>query len=117
MFLQLAHTRLTVYHFSEELVLECYKITRKFPPDERFCLVQQLRRAAISVHLNIAEGASRRSQAERNRFLEIARGSVIEIDAAIGISFKLVYVSMDEIKLFGELIIKNFKLLSGMIQR
>jgi len=48
--------------------------------------------AAISVHLNIAEGCSRKSPNERNRYFEIARGSAIEIDSAIGISFKLEYV-------------------------
>ena len=89
MFLQLAHTKLNVYQFSQELALECYRVTKKFPADERFAMTQQIRRAAISVHLNIAEGSSRKSLAERNRYFEISRGSVIEIDSAIGIAFKL----------------------------
>ena len=73
MFLQLAHTKLNVYQFSQELALECYKITKNFPADERFAMVQQIRRAAISVHLNLAEGCSRKSQRERNRFFEIIK--------------------------------------------
>ena len=97
MFLQLAHTKLNVYQFSQELALECYQVTKRFPSDERFAMVQQIRRAAISVHLNIAEGSSRKSQAERNRYFEIARGSVIEIDSAIGIAFRLEYVKIEEI--------------------
>ena len=117
MFLDLAHTKLDVYKFSQELALECYRVTKKFPSDERFALVQQIRRAATSVHLNLAEGCSRKSQNERNRYFEIARGSVIEIDAAIGIAFKLEYIMMEEIKTLGESIIKTFKLLSGMIKR
>lgn len=117
MFLQLGHTKLTVYQFSQELALECYRVTKKFPPDERFAMTQQIRRAAISVHLNIAEGSSRKSQAERNRYYEISRGSVIEIDSAIGIAFKLEYVNIDEIRALGESIVKTFKLLSGMIKR
>jgi len=117
MFLNLAHTKLDVYKFSQELSLECYRITKKFPPDERFALVQQIRRAAISVHLNLAEGCSRRSQNERNRYFEIARGSIIEIDSAIGIAFKLEYTMMEELKPLGESIVKTFKLLSGMIKR
>jgi len=116
-FLNLAHTKLDVYKFSQELALECYKVTKKFPPDERFALVQQIRRAAISVHLNLAEGCSRKSQNERNRYFEIARGSIIEIDSAIGIAFKLEYIMMEEINTLGESIIKTFKLLSGMIKR
>ena len=117
MFLQLAHTKLNVYQFSQELALECYSVTKKFPADERFAMTQQIRRAAISVHLNIAEGSSRKTLAERNRYFEISRGSVIEIDSAIGIAFKLEYVSLEEIGNLGESIIKTFKLLSGIIKR
>jgi four helix bundle protein len=115
MFLQLAHTKLDVFRFSQELVLECYRITKTFPVDERFAMVQQIRRAALSVHLNISEGCSRKSKRERSRYYEVARGSVIEIDSAIGIAHKLSYLSPDELKLLGGLIVKNFKILSGMI--
>ena len=116
MFLQLAHTKLDVYQLSQELILECYRITRKFPADERFALVQQIRRAATSVHLNLAEGCSRKSQSERNRYFEISRGSVIEIDSAIGVAFKLEYVILDELHTLGKCIVKTFKLLTGMIK-
>ena len=117
MFLQLAHTKLDVFIFSQELALECYKLTKLFPDHEKFAMVQQIRRAALSVHLNIAEGCSRKSKTERIRYFEIARGSVIEIDAAIGISYKLGYATLEQLKLPGENIIKSFKLLSGMITR
>lgn len=117
MFLELGHTKLTIYHDSKSLTLECYKITRHFPGDERFAMVQQIRRAALSVHLNLAEGASRRSQAERRRFFEIARGSVIEVDAALGIAHSLGYITIDQLKYLSELIIKTFKLLTGMISQ
>ena len=95
MFLQLAHTKLNVYQFSQQLALECYKISRLFPSEERFAMTQQIRRAALSVHLNIAEGASRKSVVERKRYYEIARGSVVEIDTAIGIAYQLSYVKME----------------------
>jgi four helix bundle protein len=109
MFLQLAHTKLNIYQFSEELVLECYKTTKLFPPDEKYAMVQQIRSAALSVHLNIAEGSSRKSDAERKRYFEIARGSVIEIDTAIEMAYKLFYINIDNIQLLGDLIIKNFR--------
>jgi four helix bundle protein len=80
-------------------------------------MVQQIRRAALSVHLNIAEGCSRKSKADRKRFFEISRGSAIEIDAAIGIANKLTYVSLEQLQPLGDNIIKTFKLLSGMIDR
>ena len=116
MFLQLAHTKLDVYKFSQELALECYKVTRNFPSDEKYAMIQQIRRAALSVHLNIAEGSSRRSDAERKRFYEIARGSVIEIDTALGIAHKLSYASLEQLQPLGNAIIKTFKILSGMIK-
>ena len=115
MFLQLAHTRLDVFNFSQELTLECYKLTKLLPDHEKFAMVQQIRRAALSVHLNIAEGCSRKSAAERKRFFEIARGSVIEIDTAIGIAHKLAYSTQEQLQSLGEKIIVTFKILSGMI--
>jgi four helix bundle protein len=117
MFLELAHTKLNVYQYSQELALECYKLTRQFPLEERFSLTQQIRRAVLSVHLNISEGASRRSKPERTRFFEIARGSVIEIDAAIGIACKLSYVDIETLQPVRKLIINTFKTLSGMISQ
>lgn len=115
MFLQLAHTKLNVYQQTRKLTLECYKVSKLLPPDERFAMVQQLRRAALSVHLNLAEGASRKSLSERKRYYEISRGSLIEVDAAIGIAFDLEYVKMEELESLGKSIVDTFKLLTGLI--
>jgi four helix bundle protein len=115
MFLQLAHTKLDAYLFSHELAMECYRITKSFPVDEKYAMVQQIRRAALSVHLNLSEGCSRKSPKERRRYFEIARGSVIEIDSAIGIAHKLSYATAEQLQPLGNIIIKNFKILSGMI--
>jgi four helix bundle protein len=116
MFLQLAHTRLDTFQASKALTLECYRITREFPSDEKFAMVQQIRRAALSVHLNIAEGSSRKSIDERKRYYAIARGSVIEIDTAIDIAYNLNYKTLDELQKLVNEIIKTFKLLSGLIR-
>ncbi len=115
MFLQLAHTKLNVYQQTKLLTIECYKVTKLLPSDEKFGMVSQLRRAALSVHLNLAEGASRKSLAERKRYYEISRGSLIEVDTAIGIAFELQYITSTEIQVLGEVIINTFKLLSGLI--
>jgi four helix bundle protein len=111
MFLQLAHTKLDIHQFSQELALECYKITKLFPSDEKYAMIQQIRRAALSVHLNIAEGSSRKSDAERKRYFEIARGSVIEVDTAIGIAYNLVYVKMEDLQLLGRTGYKKFQII------
>ncbi|HVZ95392.1 MAG TPA: four helix bundle protein [Chitinophagaceae bacterium] len=96
MLLQPAHTKLNVYQASRALPPECYKLTSVFPQEEKFAMVQQIRRAALSVHLNIAEGCSGKSGPERNRHFEIARGSVIEIDTALDIACDLGYASSEK---------------------
>ncbi|MBL0882786.1 MAG: four helix bundle protein [Chitinophagaceae bacterium] len=115
MFLQLAHTKLSVFLKSRDLVLECYKLSRNFPADERFALIQQIRRASCSVHLNIAEGCSRKSSIERKRFFEIARGSLIEVDTAIGLAVNLDYITLEKLDSIKILIRENFKMISVMI--
>ena len=115
MFLELAHTKLDVFKISKEFVLSCYKETRSFPSEERFAMIQQIRRAALSVHLNVAEGCSRRSIAERKRFYEIARGSVIEVDTAFDIAIDLGYTSKENLADLGTLLVRSFQLISKMI--
>lgn len=115
MFLQLAHTKLNIFQASRSFVLQCYKVTKEFPAEERFTMVQQIRRAALSVHLNIAEGCSRKSPGERKRFFEVSRGSVIEIDTALDIVNELNYCSTEQLQILGDKLILTFKQLSGMI--
>lgn len=117
MFLQLNHQKLDVYQYCRSFVLECYRLTKKFPSEERFVLVSQIRRAALSAHLNIAEGASRKSEAERKRFYEIARGSIIEIDAALDTVIDLNYCKKEDMDQLGLILIKCFKVLSGLITK
>ena len=115
MFLQLSHTKKPIYRDSKELVAECYRLTAFFPKEEKFAMVSQIRRAALSVHLNIAEGCSRRSEAERKRYFEIARGSVIEVDAAIGVAFKLDFCKLESLSKLEVLLLSCFKQLSALI--
>ena len=114
MFLQLAHKQMDIYTVSKEFVIACYSMIKILPPEERFNMVQQIRRSALSVQLNIAEGASRKSDAERKRFYEIARGSVIEIDAAVEIAAALNYIKKEEMEEFGNLLIRCFQMLTKM---
>ncbi len=115
MFLQLKHQKLDIFQFSRSFVGECYKLTKELPADERYNLVSQIRRAALSVHLNIAEGASRKSNVERKRFYEVARGSVIEIDAALDVIKDMGYIKKEKVEQLGFLLIKCFKILCGLI--
>ena len=116
MVLKLAHTNLDIYKVSTDFVLECYKITKCFPADERFTLIQQIRRAALTVFLNIAEGFTRKSIAERIRFFQVSRGSLIEVDAAIDLSLSLGYCKKEDLVIFTSLISRAFQMLSAMIK-
>jgi four helix bundle protein len=116
MFLKLNHQKLDIYGVSKQFVLECYRLTKSLPSEEKFGMITQIRRAALSVHLNIAEGSSRKSEAERKRYYEIARGSVIEIDAALDIAIDLEYLKGLQAGSLGESMIRCFKLLTGLIE-
>ena len=89
--LTLSHKTLDVYKISMNLVREIYKATGLFPKKEQFILTFQIKRAAISVVSNIAEGASRISKPEKKRFYEIARSSLVEIDSQFEIAINLNY--------------------------
>jgi four helix bundle protein len=117
MFLELSHTKLDVFKVSKELVLNCYKKTTHFPTEEKFGMISQIRRAVLSVHLNIAEGCSRKSVTERKRFYEIARGSLVEVDTALGIAIDLNYTSKEKLTESGILITRTFQLISKMISQ
>lgn len=117
MFIKLNHQSLDVYKTVSELTKEIYKVSVKLPADERFNMVQQLRRAVLSIKLNLAEGSSRKSVVERNRFLEIARGSLIEVDAVLETAVDLKYFSIEDLKQSGDLLNKSFAMLSNMIKR
>jgi len=115
MFLQLAHTRLDVFITGKNLVLSCYRLSKLLPPDERFNMTQQLRRAALSIQLNIAEGSSRKSAIERRRFYEISRGSLIEIDTIFDLAEALEYFKKEDLAVTGTLVVKTYQMLSKMI--
>ena len=89
MFLELKHQKLEIYETSRKFIAECYKLTKTFPSEAKYVLTSQIRRAALSVHLNLAEGSSRKSAQERRRYYEISRGSLIEIDAALDVAYDL----------------------------
>ena len=92
------HERLDVWRDSMDLVEMIYRLSDGFPRSERFGLTPQLRRAAVSIPSNIAEGAARRSTAEYLRFLSIARGSLSEASTQLQIARRLGYTQATTIE-------------------
>ena len=113
--LALSHKKLTVYQNSVKLVSEIYLKTEHYPSEEKYGLVRQMRRTAISVSSNIAEGAARKSEKERKRFYEIARSSLVELDTQVEISLNLNYITNKDIKTMAKLANKTFAMLSNMV--
>ncbi len=90
---------LDVWKISMEFVKEIYDITSKFPKEEIYGLSQQLRRSAVSVPSNIAEGSGRRSTQEFARFTNIASGSVCEVETQILLAMQLCYITSEQCEL------------------
>ncbi|MFL5486830.1 MAG: four helix bundle protein [Gemmatimonadaceae bacterium] len=83
---------LRVWNTAMALTLEVYRITESFPLRERFGLTSQLRRAAVSVPSNIAEGHARATRGEYKNFLSVARGSIAEVEVQLSLAEQLGYV-------------------------
>jgi four helix bundle protein len=92
---QKPHRRLVAWQKGMNLVTVLYGLTRDFPAHELYGLTSQLRRAALSVPSNIAEGAADRSHAHFSHFLANALGSLNEIDTQLELSFRLGYIAED----------------------
>lgn len=88
---------LIVWQKSYKLVLEIYKITKDFPKSETYGLSQQMRKSAVSIPSNIAEGYGRKHKAEYNQFLSIAYASLLELETQFLLAKDLRYVSESQI--------------------
>ena len=99
-----SHNNLDAWQRSIDFVTEIYKSTETFPKDERFGLTSQIRRAAVSIAANMAEGAARRSDKEFLQFLSHAQGSASEVETELLIAFKLGFIEKPNYdRLFEEL--------------
>ena len=106
--------KLEVWNQSRQLVVAVYRLIKKFPPEEKFALCNQLRRSVISVPSNIAEGISRLAVKETIHFLEIAFGSLMEVYCQLQIAVDLQYITEKDFEEIKPLIISTSKLLNGL---
>ena len=106
---------LLVWKKSIEFVTEIYEITAAFPSEEKFGLVSQIRRSAVSIPSNIAEGNARRSSADYIQFLKIARGSGAEVETQIIISKNLGLIEEVKSEELTSKITEIMKMINGLI--
>ena len=109
------YRNLKAFELADELVLMVYKDTKAFPKDELFALTSQIRRAAVSIPSNIVEGASRDTEVEFLRFLDIAYGSASELDYQISLAYRLGYIEDASYSALRAKSTETAKVLNGLI--
>jgi four helix bundle protein len=111
---------LEIWKKSRTFCVKVYSVTSSFPSEERFGLTNQLRRAAVSIPSNIAEGSSRQSNKDFARFLEISIGSAYEIETQLSIASDLGFINTDKadelIITLDEIVKMTSKFRSNLIQ-
>ena len=113
------YKELEVWKEAMDLVKQVYTLTNYYPKDEKFGIVSQIRRSAVSIPSNIAEGSVKHSDKETLRFLDIALGFLAELDTQMIISNDIGYIGKDGIECFqniGKQILKVNALLQGFIK-
>ena len=109
-------TDLIAWKEGHKLVLAIYNITKQFPKDELFGLVSQIRRCAVSITSNIAEGFSRLSYKEKARFYSISLGSTTELQNQLLIAKDVNYITKEQFNSIAEQSIKVHKITNGLIK-
>lgn len=109
-------TDLVVWKESHKLVIDVYKISKKYPSSEVYGLTNQTRRCVVSITSNVAEGFSRRGKKEKIQFYYTAKGSLTELHNQLIIAKDVRYISEVDFKILVEQITKVGKLLTGLIR-
>ena len=108
------YRKLIAYQKAKEVVKRTYKLSKKFPAEERYAMSDQLRRASVSITSNIAEGINRYSIKEKSHFIEMAYGSLMEVSSQIEIAEDIGYLTTEDRMSMDELIREEARLLSGL---
>jgi four helix bundle protein len=108
------HKDLKVWNDAIAMVTEIYRLTKSFPESEKYELITQIQRSAVSIPSNIAEGAARTSDKEFAHFLSIALGSIAELETQVIIAMNLDYLSRAEFEKLKEVIIQIRRMTLGL---
>jgi len=110
------HKQLRAWQLAMEIAQIVYQTSKAFPSEEKFGLVNQMRRAAVSVASNIAEGAGRQTTKEFVQFLHIAQGSLSELDTQLELAHKIGYLTLESWQTIDAMLEEEDKILSGLIR-
>ena len=110
------HKKLNVWQEAMKAAQTVYKLTNLFPTEEKFGLVSQMRRAAVSIPCNIAEGAARQGKKEFKNFLSMAQGSLSELDTQLELSVLLGFLDNEILKEITNQLLRIDKMLTGLIR-
>jgi four helix bundle protein len=110
------HEKLNLWSDAVDLAQQIYTVTDRFPSNEQFRLTSQVRRAAVSIPINIGEGAARQTKKEFLNFLHIARGSLSELDTQLGIARRLEYLDQARWEALDERLERIDRMLSGLVR-
>lgn len=109
------YKNLRAFELSDILAIEVYRHTRDFPNEERFGLTSQMRRCAVSVPSNIVEGSARSRHADYLRFLDMAYGSVCELEYQISLAKRLGFLENDKAAVLTDKCSETARVLNGLI--
>ncbi len=110
------HKNLLVWQKSIVFVTNVYQLTKSFPKEELYCIVSQIRRSAISIPSNIAEGCARKNTKEYVQFLYVSLGSAAELETQLIISSNLAYIEQKRLQNIQSELIEIIRMLTGLIR-
>ncbi len=111
-----SYKNLDAWKLAMQLVTDIYQLSKNFPKEEMFGLTSQIRRAAISIPANIAEGVGRNYKKDTVQFLHISRGSLYELETLLNIAVMVELISTDSFNKISPLIDKCLQLINGLIR-
>ena len=111
--LELSHKKPVAWQKAIALMPLIYNVCKKLPKEETYNLIGQMKRAGLSISNNLAEGASRKSKAEKNRIFEVSRSSVVEIDNCLVNCLVLKFLAPDDLKEINPALLEEFKLITA----
>jgi four helix bundle protein len=113
--IMISYKKLEVWTYSMKTVKQIYNLTKSYPSEERYGLITQTRRAAVSIPSNIAEGLGRNHKKDTLQFLHISRGSAYELESLLSIALMIDVINQDSYNRLNKILESNIKLITGFI--